>query len=84
MTATLLGFQKMEGTSKKTGKPYNGYMLHLGYYDEHVTGNATAQIFVDSKIIDDSACTLKTGTNYDFDYDVSFSGFRKLVAVTEC
>lgn len=84
MQATLLGFQKMEGTSKKTGKPYNGYMLHLGYYDDNVTGNATAQIFVDSKIISNSECVLKTGTNYDFNYEVNFSGFKKLVAVTEC
>ena len=84
MKAALLGFQKMEGTSKKTGKPYDGYILHLGYYDEQVTGNATAQIFVDSGIIKNSDCELKTGTTYDFEYEVNFGGFKKLVAVTEC
>lgn len=73
----------MKGTSKKTGKPYDGYMLHLGFNDEHVEGTATSQLFVDSSLIS-SADDLSIGRVYDFQYEVSFSGYNRLVCVEQC
>lgn len=83
MKATLLGYSRMMGTSKKTGKPYDGYMLHLGYNDDHIEGTATSQIFVDSSLIS-SADELSIGRVYDFQYEVNFSGYNRLVSVVQC
>lgn len=84
MTATLLGYTPMKGTSKKTGKPYDGYMFHLGYIDERVTGTATAQLFIDSDILIDSDCPVKVGNTYEFVYEVNFSGYQRLKSIEVC
>ncbi len=84
MTATLLGYSQMKGTSKKTGKPYDGYMFHLGYVDEHVNGTATAQLYVDSTVLENSDCPIKVGETYEFNYEVSFNGYQRLKSVEVC
>lgn len=84
MKATLLGYSRMKGTSKKTGKPYDGYMLHLGYTDDHVEGTATSQLFVDSSLIENMYDELTLGGTYDFNYEVNFSGYNRLVSVELC
>lgn len=84
MTATLLGYSKMQGTSKKTGKPYDGYMFHLGYADEHINGTATAQLYVDSAVLEKTDCPIKVGNTYDFNYEVNFNGYQRLESVELC
>ena len=78
MQACLVGYSKMDGTSKRTNKPYSGYMLHLVYEDSNVTGEAVHSQFVDSSLIDFS---LELGRTLQFTYETNFNGYSKLVGV---
>lgn len=48
MKANVIGVKRMEGTSKRTGKPYAGYLFHVAYEsrDKSLIGLETSQEFV--------------------------------------
>lgn len=48
----IVGFRRAAGTSKKTGKPYAGYFVHLTYDDPQITGKATDNVFLSDAILD--------------------------------
>lgn len=82
--AQLLGYSKMQGTSKKTGKPYDGYMFHIAYTDSNVQGHAVNNIFIDSSILEADAVPIKIGADYVFNYETSFNGYSRLASIELC
>lgn len=42
----VVGFRRSEGTSKKTGKPFAGYIVFFNLQQQGVTGMATEQCFI--------------------------------------
>lgn len=48
MKAKVIGVKRMEGTSKRTGKPYAGYIFHVAYpsRDKALMGMEVSQEFV--------------------------------------
>ena len=81
MQAKIVGKSRMKGTSKKTGKPYDGTSVYVIFKDDRVEGESTSNKFVDTNIIkyDD----VKVGWIYDFINETNFSGFTKLVGLRE-
>lgn len=47
----IIGVRKAEGTSKKTNKPYSGYIVFYQYDQENVTGKACDNVFVSSDVL---------------------------------
>ena len=82
--AQLLGYSKMQGTSKKTGKPYDGYMFHIAHTENNVEGYAAHQIYVDSSILEADAVPIKIGADYIFNYETSFNGYSRLASIELC
>ncbi len=84
MKAILIGYKEMKGTSKKTGKPYDAKLCHLGYEDKFFVGTACTELYVPTSILENSGIKLEIGATYDFIFDVNFNGFKTLVGVQEC
>lgn len=47
----VVGYRRATGTSKKSGKPYSGYFVHLQYADPQITGKATENTFISDEVI---------------------------------
>lgn len=47
----IIGVRKAEGTSKKTNKPYSGYIVFYQYDQENVTGKACDNVFVSADVL---------------------------------
>lgn len=82
--AQLLGYSKMKGTSKKSGKAYDGYMFHIAYTDSNVQGHAVNNIFVDSSILEEGAVPIQLGADYIFNYETNFNGYSRLASIELC
>lgn len=53
MVVNVLGFKTVEGTNKKTGKPYVGTEIHYSYKSNSVDGSAVDRVFVKDDILRD-------------------------------
>ncbi len=42
----LVGFRKLSGTGKQSGKPYSGYQFYLTYEDPKVTGYGVERVYI--------------------------------------
>lgn len=47
----IVGIKRMEGTSKKTNKPYSGYMIWYIQEEAGVTGKSADSAFVSDTIL---------------------------------
>ncbi len=49
----VIGFRHMNGTSKKTGKPYSGFMIwfSMPFRSEDGVGQETDSVFVDDTLL---------------------------------
>lgn len=47
----IVGIKRMEGTSKKSGKPYSGYMIWYIQEEAGVTGKSADSAFVSDMIL---------------------------------
>lgn len=52
MNYEVIGVRRSEGTSKKTGKPYSGYIVFYTYKQQGVEGVAADNTFVSDQLID--------------------------------
>lgn len=52
MQYEVIGVRRSEGTSKKTGKPYSGYIVFYTYNQQGVDGVASDNTFVSDSLID--------------------------------
>lgn len=67
MKITVLGKSHMEGTSKKTGKPYNLNQVHYLGKSRNVEGQAALTLFLDA--IEYPYDSIKIGRTYDAEFD---------------
>lgn len=54
MVYQIIGVKAMEGTSKKTGRPFDSYVLHMVVQnsgDQDLKGHEVKQQFVDKKFL---------------------------------
>jgi len=51
MQYQVIGVRRSAGTSKKTGKPYSGYIVFYTYKQQDVTGVASDNAFVADQIL---------------------------------
>lgn len=49
----LLGYSEMKGTSKRTGRPYDGYRIYFAEASPRVTGMACDSVFCSREILPD-------------------------------
>lgn len=49
----IIGVRKTEGTSKKTGKPFSGYILFYQFDQKEVVGKACDNVFVSKDLTGD-------------------------------
>ena len=47
----VIGVRKTEGTSKKTGKPFSGFIVFYQYDQTGVTGKACDNVFVSADLL---------------------------------
>lgn len=47
----VIGVRKAEGISKKTGKPFSGYIVFYQYEQGDVTGKACDNVFVSADLL---------------------------------
>lgn len=52
MNYHVVGIRTINYTSKKTGNPVSGTMLHVTYVDNNVVGTATDKLFINSRYVD--------------------------------
>lgn len=77
--AELIGYKKMEGNSKKTGRPYSGYIFYCTdqqYNDPQCQGKIAFEKFVSSDII---GGVPYVGAQVNFVFD--FRGYLTAVTV---
>lgn len=53
MNYEVIGVRRSAGTSKKTGKPYSGYIVFYTYRQADVTGVASDNAFVSDQLLED-------------------------------
>ena len=61
MVYEILGIKPLEGTSKKTGKPFDAYLLHCAREnpnDSTLFGHEVKQLFVDKRFLLDDVKSL--------------------------
>lgn len=51
MQYEVIGVRRSEGTSKKTGKPYSGYIVFYTYTQQGVQGVASDNTFIADQIL---------------------------------
>lgn len=78
MKATVLGTRRLEGTSKKTGRPYAGYVLHICFpsRDPHLNGYE-----VDKPFVSDEAFTVIPKPNEEINISYGRGGYIEDVTV---
>lgn len=47
----IVGIKRMEGTSKKTNKPYSGYMIWYVQEEQGVTGKSADSAFISDVLL---------------------------------
>lgn len=67
MKVTVIGKEVLNGTSKKTGQPFNATMVHCTFKKARCEGLACDKIWVDSSLCDEKAIFLEG--IYDVDRD---------------
>lgn len=76
--ATVVGLRKMEGVSKKTNRPYSGYILYC--LEDTVPGDVSGQIAFEKFVSADMVSAPPyVGANVDFRFD--FKGFLTGVVI---
>ena len=53
--ASIEGLRVMQGTSRKTGKQYDGVILYLSHPEQGVIGVSTEDVFVQRDMFDSAA-----------------------------
>ena len=53
--ASIEGLRVMQGTSRKTGKQYDGVILYLSHPEQGVVGVSTEDVFVQRDMFDSAA-----------------------------
>ena len=51
MQYEVIGVRRSEGKSKKTGKPFSGYIVFYSYEQQDVTGKACDNAFIPDQIL---------------------------------
>lgn len=74
----LIGYRRMQGTSKRTGKPYNGYMLYCeeDHVPQDVCGNICFEKYADVNILSNEPYV---GAEVRFHFD--FRGYLTQVEI---
>lgn len=67
MKVQLIGKQRMSGTSKKTGKPYDNVIAHIIGPGRDVVGKAAEKIWLNSDT--HPMDSLQIGATYELDRD---------------
>ena len=67
MKITVYGKSHMEGTSKKTGKPYNLNQVHYLGKARNVEGQAALTLFLDA--VEYPLHTIEIGREYNTEFD---------------
>lgn len=67
MKVRVVGKEKMEGTSKKTGNPYNGSLVHIAFAKPRCEGNGVESLFVDNSLAKYE--NIRVDKLYDLDRD---------------
>lgn len=87
MVNKILGIRAIEGTSKKTGKPFDAYILNVVYETPEVdAGMGTAELFLDKGLLKDAVKQLggyRQLVGQCVDVDRNASGFVVTVRLVE-
>lgn len=67
MKVTVVGKEEMKGTSKKTGNPYDGSLVHITFKKARCAGFAVESLFVDSSLARFN--NIEVSKEYDLDRD---------------
>lgn len=67
MTITVLGKAHMEGTSKRTGKPYNLNQIHYLGKSPYVEGQSCETLFLDA--YDYPYDTIRVNSKYNVEFN---------------
>lgn len=69
MKASVLGIQKVDYISRKTGEQVTGTTLHVSYHDANVGGLAVDSVFLSSRLNLPVLASLKPGVDIDIEYN---------------
>ena len=69
MKAKILGIQKVDYVSKKTGEPVLGTTLHCEYSDAQVIGKAVSAIYFSDRLNLPELKDVAVGTMIDIEYN---------------
>ena len=67
MKVNVVGKEKMKGVSKKTGREFDGALVHYLYKKARCDGPCSESVFVDDMLLPYGA--IKVGATYDLDHD---------------
>lgn len=67
MKVNVVGKEKMKGVSKKTGREFDGTLLHYLYKKARCDGQCCESVFVDDMLLPYGAINI--GKVYDLDHD---------------
>lgn len=69
MKANVLGIQKVDYISRRTGEQVLGTTLHVSYCDANVDGLAVDGVFLSSRLNLPVLASLKPGSSIDIEYN---------------
>lgn len=69
MKARVLGIQKIDYVSKRTGEPVVGTTLHCEYNDALVEGNAVSSIYLSDRLNLPDLPNVVLGSTVDIEYN---------------
>lgn len=75
MKVLVMGKEKLKGTSKKTGQPFDATLVHVTYVKKGCEGKACDSIFVSSDICDFSDIIVDGIYHADYDSRGYMVGF---------
>ena len=68
----IVGYKRMEGTSKKSGRPYSGYQIYGIQENSQVHGHECTEFFASDAVLGGMIPTI--GANVELYYDKGWSG----------
>lgn len=75
----IVGYKRLEGTSKKSGRPYSGYQVYGIQDDQNVTGKAVTEFFASDMVLGGYIPSI--GSKCELYYDKGWNGSAYLKEV---
>lgn len=74
----VIGIEQVKGTSKKTGNPYEGYVIYLTSVSPKVEGERAERVYLSKKAYEDSN-PFTTRMNLFDEVDFTYNKYKQVV-----